>query len=239
MMTINLWDNASVGTLNMLSYRAKIQKILNSPERRLFRRLRSPAQIQDYLDSLPINFELSGESYMSPRQVIRQKTAHCFEAAVFAAAALACNGHRPLLLDLKAVHGEDDHVIAPFRVHGYWGAISKSNHAVLRYRDAVYRTVRELAMSYFHEYTAENGRKVMRSYSTPLDLARYAIDEWFVAETDLVWLVNALDAARHIPVAAGSSFRSLRRATRFELDTLEPVEWPRSDRIKKISSRRR
>ena len=143
-------------------YVDKIKALLSPTERKIFQKLTTPQKIQDYLDKLPINYEHGGETYMSPRRMLKVKTAHCFEGALFAAAALAYHGHKPLLMDLRTAVPYEDHVIALFRVNGLWGAISKTNHVVLRYRDAVYRSPRELAMSYFHEYVESDGKKSLR-----------------------------------------------------------------------------
>ena len=131
---------------------------LNKAELQLFRRLTDPVKIQKYLDDLPYNKERDGETCRSPRRVIRDETAHCFEAALFGAAAMRMNGHQPLILDLEAVR-DDDHVIAIYRLHGGWGAIAKSNYAGLRFREPVYRTLRELVMSYFEGYYNLCGRE--------------------------------------------------------------------------------
>src|SRR3989344_4997493 len=127
-----------------LPYKVRIDRLLTPHERSVFKKLASPQRIQDFLDSLPINFELHGETYMSPRRVLTAGEAHCFEGALLAAAALAYHGRRPLLMDIQTSRTDDDHVVALFREFGYWGAISKTNHAILRYRDPVYRSVREL-----------------------------------------------------------------------------------------------
>src|SRR3989344_5264152 len=177
----------------LMTYSDRIKKLLTPPERRLFEKLKTPQRIQDYLDTLPINFEASGETYMSPRRVLRAKTAHCFEGALLAAAALAINGQEPLLLDFRTIPADEDHVIALFRQNGYWGAISKTNHAILRYREQVYKTVRELAMSFFHEYLMWDGRKSLRAYSAPFNLSRFSPERWVSAEKDLFWLVEALE----------------------------------------------
>ena len=148
------------------------KELLTPAEQAVFKKLDSPNKIQDFLDSLPINFELKGETYMSPRRVLRTKTAHCFEGALVAAAALAYHGKKPLLLDLRTSADDEDHVVTLYRENGYWGAISKTNHPVLRYRDGVYKTPRELVMSYFHEYfMSKNGKKTLREYSNPFDLS--------------------------------------------------------------------
>lgn len=211
-------------------YRDKIKAILSPAERKIFAKLRNARLIQDYLDSLPINFEISEETYMSPRRVLRTKTAHCFEGALFAAAALAYHGQKPLLLDLKTVPYDDDHVVTLFKENGRWGAISKTNHATLRYRDPIYKDVRELAMSYFHEYILPNGKKTLRSYSLPFDLSTFAPASWVVAEEDLDWLAENLDDSKHFPIASGKQLRTLRNATPFEIKTTAVVEWPRKRR---------
>ena len=123
---------------------------LTKEEELIFKRLSSTAKIQDYLNSLSCNFEKAGDTNLSPRRVMREGHAHCIEGAVFAAAVLWYHGQEPLVLDLKAARGDFDHVIAVFKKDGYFGAISKTNHAVLRYREPVYNTIRELLLSYFH-----------------------------------------------------------------------------------------
>ncbi len=203
-----------------------MKALLTPLERKIFQKLSTTHKIQDYLDSLPINFETSGETYMSPRRLIREKTAHCFEAAVYAAAALAYHGKKPLLMDLSTIPSDDDHVVALFKENGLWGALSKTNHAILRYRDPLYRTVRELAMSYVHEYITDDGRKSLRSYSAPFDLSKYELQDWLVAEEDLISLVNDLDASRHFPIAPQKIMRTMRRANALEIQTLNLEEWP-------------
>ena len=214
-------------------YADKIRTLLSPAERKIFAKLTTPQEIQDYLDKLPINYEHGGETYMSPRRMIKAKTAHCFEGALFAAAALAYHGHKPLLMDLRTSRPYEDHVVALFRVNGLWGAISKTNHVVLRYRDAVYRSPRELAMSYFHEYVESDGRKSLREYSPPFDLARLAPERWVTAEKDLHWLVDALDNAKHFPIAPKKNLRALRTPSKFERKVMDIVEWPTSPRIRR------
>lgn len=211
---------------NPLMYKKKLLGVLTGTEKQLLARLNSPQEIQDYLDSLPVNYEVHGETYMSPRRMIAAKTAHCFEGALFAAAALAYHGHKPLLLDIQTIPRDEDHVVALFRQHGHWGAISKTNHAILRYRDPIYKTVRELAMSYAHEYMMENGVKSMRAYSAPFDLSQYTPEEWVTEKEDLGWLVNHLDESRHFPIAPKKNIRLLRKGSKVELQALTHVEWP-------------
>ena len=208
-------------------YQDKIKAILSPAERRIFSKLITPQKIQDYLDTLPINFETRGETYMSPRRMIKAKTAHCFEGALFAAAALAYHGHKPLLMDLRTAAKYEDHVVALFRVHGLWGAISKTNHAVLRYRDPIYRSPRELAVSYFHEYVESDNTKSLRAYSAPYELSRFAPKKWVIAEKDLDWLVDAPDNSPHFPIAPKKNLRRLRAVSKTELKAFgyDVVEW--------------
>jgi len=202
------------------------KELLTPAENAVFKKLDSPARIQDFLDSLPINFELHGETYMSPRRVLRTRTAHCFEGALAAAAALAYHGKKPLLLDLRTSADDEDHVITLYRENGCWGAISKTNHPVLRYRDAVYKTPRELVMSYFHEYfMSKNGKKTLREYSNPFDLSQYKLSSWLITEADLHWLVEALDEAPHLNVASQNALRKLRPASALEIKATDQKEW--------------
>jgi hypothetical protein len=205
------------------------KKLLTLSEHQLFRKLNSPAKIQDFLDTLPINFELKGETYMSPRRTITAKTAHCFEGALLAAAALLYHGKKPLLMDLRTVPEDEDHVITLFKAGACWGAISKTNHPVLRYRDAVYRNPRELAMSYFHEYVmSKDGKKTLREYSKPFDLSRYDLASWLIADDELQWLVDDLDDSQHFPIAPKPILKKLRRASVHEIKAMDLVEWKSS-----------
>src|SRR4030042_2099827 len=138
-------------------------------ELRLFGKLGSPIKIQRYLNRLAYDPDYGARS---PRGVIKEKKAHCFEGAIFAAAALRQLGHRPLLIDIRSWN-DDDHVLAVFKKRGYWGAVAKSNYTVLRFREPVYRSIRELVISYFDVYFNPFGQKTMRSYSLPLDLAQF------------------------------------------------------------------
>jgi len=216
-----------------MRYSDRIRRLLTSPERRVFEKLRTPQKVQGYLDKLPINFELDGETYMSPRAVLAAKTAHCMEGALFAAAVLAYHGKRPLLLDFRTIPGDEDHVVTLFTQNGHWGAISKTNHAILRYREPVYKSVRELAMSFFHEYLMWDGRKSLRSYSKPFDLSKYTPEKWVTAERDLFWLVEALDASHHFPIVPKKNLRFLRKAYDVELRAMKIVEWKQPKHFKR------
>ncbi len=205
-------------------YQKELRALLSPAESAVFEKLRTPRAVQDYLDHLPINFELAGETIYSPRRVLSNKKAHCVEGALFAAASLAYQGRTPWLMDIQTAPYDDDHVLALFKEDGHWGAISKTNHTILRWRDPVYKTVRELAMSYFHEYIVVDGEKTMRAYSKPFDLSRYA-PEWIVAEEDLVQLICDLDDSPHFPIAGRRAMKNLRNAQPIEAKVLNITEW--------------
>lgn len=208
-----------------MTYQAKVRAALPQSLSRLFADLKTPSKVQDYLDALPVNFELSGESNFSPITVLEKNTAHCFEGAVFAAAALAFHGQRPILLDFATGFDDEDHTVALFKRGKYWGAISKTNHAVLKFRDPMYLSVRELAMSYAHEYYLYDGRKSLRAYSAPFELSKYAPQKWITSGESLDWLMETVSRSRYFPVIPKNFERHLRRASKVELRALEIVEW--------------
>ena len=147
--------------------------------------LNTPEKIQYYLESIPFNYELDGETCMSPIRVLEAKKAHCIEGAMLAAACIELTGQKPLIMSLKVKKGDYDHVVALYKCGGFWGAISKTNHNVLRYRDPIYKTTRELALSYFHEYfLTKNGEKTLIGYSKPVNLNKFG-KKWVDAKEDL------------------------------------------------------
>jgi hypothetical protein len=198
---------------------------LTKAELSVLRKLSTPIKIQDFLDTLPINFEKQGDTQMSPRRVLREKRAHCIEGALLAAVALWLHGHEPLLLDLKAMPHDDDHVVALYKINGLWGAISKTNHATVRFRDPIYRTVRELALTYFHEYFLnKTGKKVLYSYSKPFNLKRLG-NEWVTAEEDLWDLALALDESPHVELYPTKNKKYIRKADAMERKAGKLLEW--------------
>ena len=157
----------------------------NRAELAVFRKLTSPEKIQRFLDDeVAYNKEKGGETCRSPRRVLRDRLAHCAEGAYFAAAALRMRGHPPLIVDLMAVR-DDDHLLAVFKQDGHWGAVAKSNYSGLRFREPVYRTVRELVMSYYAHYYNLRGELTLREFSRPVSLARFDRIRWMTAEEDL------------------------------------------------------
>jgi hypothetical protein len=171
--------------------------------------LNDPDKIQGFLDSIDYNPDYECRS---PRWVIRKRSAHCFEGALFAAAALQNIGYKPLLVDMKSFN-DDDHVIAVFKEDGYWGAVAKSNFTTLRYREPVYRSIRELIMSYFDFYFNLKGDKSLRSYSLPLDLSIYEKMNWTTTDEDLEYIGDKLETLHHFEVVTNKMIKKLKIAS--------------------------
>jgi hypothetical protein len=184
-------------------------------ELRALRALGSPHGVQRALDAMPYHH---GSTAWSPRRVLGEGTAHCLEGAIFAATALRVLGHPPLLVDLEAVQ-DTDHVLCVYRTRGHWGAIAKSNFAGLRYREPVYRSVRELVMSYFEGYVNLRGDRTLRAYSLPVNLARFdrVHPGWMTSERDLWWVAQHLAAVPHRRLLTPSMIGALRRIDRRSL----------------------
>src|SRR5947199_5922100 len=149
----------------------------------ILRRLDSPQKIQMFVNAIPINHEIGGETILSVREVLRQRRAHCIEGAFVAACALWIQGEPPLVMYMDCAATDHPHVMALFRRGRAWGAISKHNGAQLRFRDPVYRSLRELAMSYFHEYFDKHGRRTLRRYSRPFDMRRIDPALWVTSSS--------------------------------------------------------
>jgi hypothetical protein len=177
---------------------------------RTLRSLNTPIRIQTFIDALTCQY---ADTAGSPQRVLRERRGHCLEGALLAAAALRVNGHPPLLMDLEAVR-DDDHVIALYRERNLWGGIAKSNYAGLRFRAPVYRTLRELALSYFEHYYNLRGERTLRNYSGPVNLTRLDPQNWMTAEEDLWCVPDLLIAARHYPLFPDMVARDLPRLDR-------------------------
>lgn len=187
---------------------------LSRAERDYLRPLSSPEKVQDFITAIPTNFEPHGDTCHSVRTVLRKNRAHCIEGAFVAACALMLHGRPALIMDFVA-DDDDDHVLALFRHAGRWGAVSKSNSLWLRWRDPVYRSLRELAMSYFHEY-GRGQRRTLRSYSRAFNLGAYDTRQW-VTNQDHCWdMAGALNDCRH--------FRVLNRSQIIRLRPREQIE---------------
>ena len=205
-------------------------------EMRILKPLNTPQKIQDFLNRIPTNFEPKGETCLSPRLVLKQRRAHCLEGALLAAAALRIHGYLPLIMDLSANSQDKDHVIAVFKRFGCWGAISKTNHAVLRYREPIHKTIRELALSFFHEYFLDsNGKKTLRSYSLPVNLSRFDQKGWMIGEDDVWYINDYLFDVKHYPILSRSQLRALRRADPVERKIGTIKQW---DKVKLIEKQK-
>jgi hypothetical protein len=192
---------------------------LTPAEFAVLERLDTPQKIQAFLYGLKQNFELAGDTCRPVRHVLKHRAAHCIEGAMLAACALWVHGEPPLLLDMRAVR-DFDHVVAVFRRHRRWGAISKTNGIGLRWRDPVYGSLRELAMSYFHEYTNRRDHKTLREYSVPFDLRRVDPKVWITGDrhgSKHAWLVaEELDRLRHFPLVNAHHLKAVLRRDPFE-----------------------
>jgi hypothetical protein len=178
---------------------------LSNEEKKFFKQFKSPFDIQLFLNSIKYNPDYITSS---PRLVMHKKIANCFEGALFAAAVLRMQGHKPLIVDLMA-YNDDDHVIAVFKQNNLYGAVAKSNTTTLRFREPVYRSIRELVMSYFDFYFNTLGDKSLRSYSNPVDLSRFDKDNWMTTEKDLEFIGDYLFTTKHNKILNAKSIRSL------------------------------
>jgi hypothetical protein len=183
---------------------------LSPKDARTLRALNTPAKIQRFLDALTYQY---ADTAWSPQRALSERKGHCLEGALLAATALRLNGHPPLVMDLEAVR-DDDHVIALYRERGLWGGIAKSNFAGLRFRAPIYRTLRELALSYFEHYYNLRGERTLRSYSGPVNLARLDSQNWMTSDEDVWCVPELLIAARHYPLFPDKVARSLPRLDR-------------------------
>jgi hypothetical protein len=177
---------------------------------RTLRALKTPTKIQKFIDAIDYQY---ADTAMSPQRVLNERKGHCLEGALLAAAALRVNGHPPLLMDLESVR-DDDHVLALYREHGLWGSIAKSNFAGLRFRAPVYRTLRELALSYVDHYYNLRGERTLRAYSAAVNLARLDHLHWMTSDEDVWCVPELLIAARHYPLFPDKVARALPRLDR-------------------------
>lgn len=198
--------------------------IFTKKEKAILSKLNTPAKVQDFLNGLRFNFEKNGDTIKSPILTLREGNAHCFEGALLGAYILSLHGFTPYLIYLKTVKGDYDHVIVPFKVKGHWGALSKTNHAVLRYREPVYKNIRELVMSYFHEYFLNDGRKTLRQYSALLNLNSLE-DNWFLSSSDLWNVDERLDRIKHNDIVPRYHVKKLRGADKIEIEAGKIIEW--------------
>jgi hypothetical protein len=202
--------------------------LFTAHEYQALKALTTPVKIQNFLDTFPRN---ESDTYMSPRRVLRENKMHCIEGALLAAAALWIHGEPPLVMNLSPKYGRGDfeHVVTLYRRGERYGAISKSNHATLRWRDPIFRTPRELALSYFHEWFIDpEGEKILEQYSKPLDLSRLGVS-WLTSEEELDDVAGALDDLSYYDLVPKGNWRYVRNADPMERKAGDLIEWPRSN----------
>ncbi|MEM3405731.1 MAG: hypothetical protein QW117_02020 [Candidatus Pacearchaeota archaeon] len=196
-------------------------------ELKIIKKLNTPSKIQDFLNKLNPNISNGkyNDTCNSPKLVLKYKKAHCIEGAIFAAAVLRYHNQEPLILDLEATKKDYDHVIALFKRNNKWGAISKTNHTVLRYRDAIYKNIRELVMSYFHEYTDNNGNKTLRRFSNPINLKIFDKYNWMESEDEVWYIPEYLTKVKHHEILTKKEIKNLRKADKIEIKVGKLREW--------------
>lgn len=197
---------------------------LTNEELKILKKVDTPYKIQVFLDNIPRNFEPNGDTCMSPRKILKENRCHCIEGAMLAYTAFLVQNKKAFLLDLTASKKDFDHVIVIFKEGGYWGAVSKSNYAVLRYREPVYKTIRELVMSYFNEYIDHVGNKTLRSYSKPVNLKKIG-HKWITSEKDVWEVPYLLIETKHYPILNKKQIKNLKRADTIEVISSEMKIW--------------
>ena len=197
----------------------------------------TPKKIQDFINKIPINFEEEGEdTCISPRRILRENKCHCIEGAILAALMLRLQGRNALIVDLTSNDKDFDHVVAVFKEEGMWGAISKTNHAVLRYREPIYKSIRELAMTYFHEYFLDDGEKTLRSYTKPINLKIFDNKKnWAISEEDLWFIPEHIIKTKHYPMLTKKQITNLRKADDVEIEAGKITEWKKGEKTKMLS----
>lgn len=182
--------------------------------------LATPEKIQKHLDSIDYDLGKKGDFRRSPRAVMKDKKADCFEGALLAAAALRFHGYPPMVVDLAAVR-DDDHVLAVFKRFGHWGAVAKSKYTGLGYREPIHKSIRELALSYFEDYFNLAGGKTLRRYSGPVNLMMFDHVHWMTTEKSVLFIAEHLVKVRHMSLLTRGMIRNLGRVTRIQKEAGE------------------
>ena len=203
---------------------------LTRAEFAMLKSLNSPYKIQDFVSRIPTNFEPDGDTYLSVREVLKQRRAHCIEGAFLAACALWVHGEPALVMHLDCDLSDYPHVIALFRRNGCWGALSKTNGVGLRYRDPIYRSLRELAISYFHGYTNRRAIKTLRSYSGSFDMRHIDPAEWVTHDKSCWAAHDRLAALRHYPLLDVRQLKLIVPQDAFVHKATKIVQYPKPKR---------
>lgn len=189
-----------------MSLTTEFDRVLTEPEQQFISTLTAPAKIQAFLDELPYSTE---HIYRCPLRVLRERMAHCFDGSLFAAAILRRLGYPPLILNMLPNDRDDDHMLAVYKRNGHWGALAKSNFVGLRFREPVYRTLRELVMSYFEQFYNVEREKTLRGYTLPLNLRTFDSWDWMINDAPLDLIAQRLDRNREIPILTKSMVSNL------------------------------
>lgn len=202
--------------------------------------LNHPMLVQDYIDTIPMNHEVEDETCLSALDTLRQNNGHCIECVMLGAYILSLHGYAPYLMDMRADSEiDDDHIVVPFKINGHWGCLSKSNHASLRYRNPVYKTIRELMMSYFDDYMNGKGVRSLRSYSQPAHLAVVFGPDWATRRGDVFTIGEFVDCQKHYPLLEGIDLKDIRPADEMMLaTTVSQREWQCPDNFDEEAARR-
>lgn len=201
----------------------------------IIKKLNTPQKVQDFLDRIPFNFEENGETYWSPKKVLKNKKAHCFEGALLACTYLQKAGIQNYLMDLKVknLKKDSDHTLCLFKLNNHWGAISKTNHSVLRWRDPIYKSPRELALSFYHEYFLDTGEKTLLSFSKPFNVWKKFGNKWTTEDKDLDKIAEALDEYPHTDFVPKENKRFIRRAGKTEIKGAAITQWQENHKMVK------
>jgi hypothetical protein len=181
-------------------------------ECKILSKLNTPKKIQDFVDRIDYNLEKKGETLMSPQSILKENKAHCFEGALFAAAALRFHNYPPLIVDIVSSTEDDDHVIAVFKQKGFWGSIAKSKYTGLTFREPIHRNIRELVLTYFEGYFIKN-IKTLRGYSKPVNLSRFDKLNWMTSEKDVFFIEDYLEKIKHKKLLTRTMIKNLRKVT--------------------------
>lgn len=202
---------------------------LSPTDKKFLMGLTTPLKIQDFLDTLQFNHEKNGETCMSPKRVLKEQKAHCIEGALLSSVILWLHKKEPLIVNLKVKNSDYDHIITIYKENNYYGAISKTNHNVLRFRDPVYKNIRELVMSYFHEYfLVENGDKTLLGYTKPINTKKFGT-KWINRDDDLWDIAEKIYDTPIIEIIPKKNKKTLRKASELERISADIQEWPRSE----------
>ncbi len=181
---------------------------LTAGERGILSGLSTPARIQAFLDNTPYSTDAF---YRCPLRVLREGTAHCFDGALFAAAAFRRIGLPPLIIDMLPNDRDDEHLLAVYKIADHWGAVGKSNFVGLRFREPVYRNLRELVMSYFEQFYNRAGEKTLRGYTVPLNLTTFDSLNWMTSDEHLQEIAARIDGIQRRPLLTRSMIARLSR----------------------------